>query len=153
MANELKGRDQLNSTFEKIIPRIRMVSNSCVFSEILLQKELLIELGKLCKAEKKTSEPFKSLPRLGNLLSDVPDPPDRPLISNFTSRSVRLSWVASRNSHNNPILYYVIETQYEFEALAAVARGTETDKIKGVTRDKNCGVDKHPLFSLASPAP
>ncbi|KOX73577.1 hypothetical protein WN51_13654 [Melipona quadrifasciata] len=42
---------------------------------------------------------------------DVPDPPDRPLISNFTSRSVRLSWVASRNSHNNPILYYVIETQ------------------------------------------
>ncbi|OAD61167.1 hypothetical protein WN48_00486 [Eufriesea mexicana] len=48
--------------------------------------------------------------KLGNLLSDVPDPPDRPLISNFTSRSVRLSWVASRNSHNNPILYYVIET-------------------------------------------
>lgn len=29
--------------------------------------------------------------------------------------------------------------------------GTETDKIKGVTRDKNCGVDKYPLFSLASP--
>ena len=34
-----------------------------------------------------------------------------------------------------------------------VARETETDKIKGVTRDKNCGVDKHPLFSLASPGP
>ncbi|XP_071863739.1 putative receptor-type tyrosine-protein phosphatase mosPTP-1 isoform X3 [Bombus fervidus] len=45
------------------------------------------------------------------IVHDVPDPPDRPLISNFTSRSVRLSWVASRNSHNNPILYYVIETQ------------------------------------------
>lgn len=54
---------------------------------------------------------FKDRLKLGNLLSDVPDPPDRPLISNFTSRSVRLSWVASRNSHNNPILYYVIETQ------------------------------------------
>ncbi|KOX73576.1 hypothetical protein WN51_13653 [Melipona quadrifasciata] len=40
---------------------------------------------------------------------------------------------------------YLSDTRYEFEALAPVARGTETDKIKGVTRDKNCGVDKHPL--------
>lgn len=48
---------------------------------------------------------------------------------------------------------YLSDTRYEFEALAPEAPGTETDKIKGVTRDKNCGVDKHPLFSLASLGP
>ncbi|KAG7198503.1 hypothetical protein KM043_005876 [Ampulex compressa] len=42
---------------------------------------------------------------------DVPDPPERPLITMFTSRSVSLSWAPSANSHNNPISHYVIYTR------------------------------------------
>ncbi|XP_046481648.1 tyrosine-protein phosphatase 99A isoform X1 [Neodiprion pinetum] len=42
------------------------------------------------------------------MVQDVPDPPGRPLIMAFTSRSVNLSWAASANSHNNPISNYVI---------------------------------------------
>lgn len=59
----------------------------------------------------------------------------------------------SRPRSSAPRSDYLSDTRYESEALATEDRGTETGKIKGVTRDKNCGVDKHPLFSLASPVP
>ncbi|XP_076236366.1 putative receptor-type tyrosine-protein phosphatase mosPTP-1 isoform X2 [Calliopsis andreniformis] len=45
------------------------------------------------------------------IVQDVPNPPDRPLVTNFTSKSVNLSWAPSVNSYNNPISYYIIETR------------------------------------------
>ncbi|XP_076676986.1 putative receptor-type tyrosine-protein phosphatase mosPTP-1 isoform X5 [Andrena cerasifolii] len=47
------------------------------------------------------------------MVQDVPDPPDRPLVTSFTSKSVNLSWAPSANSHNNPISHYVIETRIQ----------------------------------------
>ncbi|XP_034171588.1 putative receptor-type tyrosine-protein phosphatase mosPTP-1 isoform X3 [Osmia lignaria lignaria] len=49
------------------------------------------------------------------MVQDVPDPPERPLLTNLTSRSVNLSWAPSANSHNNPISHYVIETRIKEE--------------------------------------
>ncbi|XP_076619526.1 putative receptor-type tyrosine-protein phosphatase mosPTP-1 isoform X3 [Colletes latitarsis] len=45
------------------------------------------------------------------VVQDVPDPPERPMIINFTTRSVNLSWAPNVNSHYNPIWHYVIETK------------------------------------------
>ena len=49
---------------------------------------------------------------LCNLTTDVPDPPGRPLIMGFTSRSVNLSWAPSLSSHGSPISHYIIHTRY-----------------------------------------
>ncbi|KAG8225879.1 hypothetical protein J437_LFUL006039 [Ladona fulva] len=40
---------------------------------------------------------------------NVPDPPGRPLIMGFTSRTVHLSWAPSLDTHNSPVKYYIIE--------------------------------------------
>lgn len=45
------------------------------------------------------------------VLADVPDPPGRPIATNFTSRSVTISWAPSENSHNNPISHYIINVR------------------------------------------
>ncbi|UXI20835.1 hypothetical protein NH340_JMT06778 [Sarcoptes scabiei] len=45
------------------------------------------------------------------LVQDVPDPPGKPFIMSFTSRSVNLSWAPSINSHNSPVLNYIIHTR------------------------------------------
>lgn len=42
---------------------------------------------------------------------DVPDPPERPLIIRFTSRSVNLSWAHSQNQRNTPVTHFIIETR------------------------------------------
>ncbi|EDS43771.1 conserved hypothetical protein [Culex quinquefasciatus] len=44
------------------------------------------------------------------LVQDVPDPPGRPLVVSFTSRSVHLSWAHSQDSRNAPVSYFIIET-------------------------------------------
>ena len=44
-------------------------------------------------------------------LTDVPDPPGRPLIMGFTSRSVNLSWAPSLSSHGSPVSHYIIYTR------------------------------------------
>ncbi|XP_057323850.1 tyrosine-protein phosphatase 99A-like isoform X1 [Microplitis mediator] len=44
-------------------------------------------------------------------VQDVPDPPGRPIATNFTSRSVTISWAPSENSHNNPISHYIINVR------------------------------------------
>ncbi|XP_075525453.1 putative receptor-type tyrosine-protein phosphatase mosPTP-1 isoform X3 [Dermacentor variabilis] len=41
-------------------------------------------------------------------VQDVPDPPGIPIVVGFTSRSVNLSWTSSVNTHNSPILQYII---------------------------------------------
>lgn len=46
------------------------------------------------------------------LLSDVPDPPGRPLIMGFTSRSVNLSWAPSKDTHHSPITHYIIHVRW-----------------------------------------
>ena len=43
---------------------------------------------------------------------DVPDPPGRPLIMGFTSRSVNLSWAPSLSSHGSQVTHYIIYTRY-----------------------------------------
>ncbi|XP_055614290.1 neuronal cell adhesion molecule-like [Uranotaenia lowii] len=45
------------------------------------------------------------------LVQDVPDPPGRPLVVSFTSRSVHLSWAHSQDSRNAPVNYFIIESR------------------------------------------
>ncbi|XP_055902453.1 tyrosine-protein phosphatase 99A isoform X2 [Eupeodes corollae] len=45
------------------------------------------------------------------LVQDVPDPPERPLLMSFTSRSVNLSWAHSQHSRNTPVTHFIIETR------------------------------------------
>ncbi|XP_076316629.1 putative receptor-type tyrosine-protein phosphatase mosPTP-1 isoform X2 [Tachypleus tridentatus] len=47
----------------------------------------------------------------GQNMWDIPDPPGMPLVMGFTSRSVNLSWAPSINSHNSPILHYIIHVR------------------------------------------
>lgn len=44
--------------------------------------------------------------------SDVPDAPERPLITSFTSRSMNLSWAHSQEPRNAPVTHFLIETRY-----------------------------------------
>ncbi|XP_065074561.1 protein sidekick-1-like [Ochlerotatus camptorhynchus] len=45
------------------------------------------------------------------LVQDVPEPPGRPLVLSFTSRSVHLSWAHSQDPRNAPIMYFIIESR------------------------------------------
>ncbi len=40
--------------------------------------------------------------------ADVPDPPGKPLVMGFTSRSVNLSWTPPLNAHNSLVSHYLI---------------------------------------------
>lgn len=40
---------------------------------------------------------------------DVPAPPERPLITYFTSRQVNLSWAHLQDSRNDPVIDFIIE--------------------------------------------
>ncbi|XP_056645742.1 tyrosine-protein phosphatase 99A [Diorhabda sublineata] len=42
---------------------------------------------------------------------DVPDPPGRPLIVSFTSRTVDLSWASPQNNHFSAINHYIIHSR------------------------------------------
>ena len=44
------------------------------------------------------------------LLTDVPDPPGRPMVTRFTSRSVTLSWTQSKRNLDSPITGYILTT-------------------------------------------
>ncbi|KAL3289738.1 hypothetical protein HHI36_023136 [Cryptolaemus montrouzieri] len=45
------------------------------------------------------------------LVQDVPDPPGRPLIVSFTSRSVNLSWAPSQDTHHSHVTHYIIHVR------------------------------------------
>ncbi|XP_065074555.1 tyrosine-protein phosphatase 99A isoform X1 [Ochlerotatus camptorhynchus] len=45
------------------------------------------------------------------LVQDVPDPPGRPLVVSFTSRSVNLSWAYIQDPRNSPTTHFVIESR------------------------------------------
>ncbi|XP_055315021.1 tyrosine-protein phosphatase 99A isoform X1 [Sitodiplosis mosellana] len=45
------------------------------------------------------------------LVQDVPDSPERPLITSFTSRSMNLSWAHSQEPRNAPVTHFLIETR------------------------------------------
>ncbi|XP_017780189.1 PREDICTED: contactin-4-like, partial [Nicrophorus vespilloides] len=45
------------------------------------------------------------------IVQGVPDPPGRPLIMSFTSRSVNLSWAPSQDIHHSLIKNYVIHVR------------------------------------------
>ncbi|KAF5300366.1 hypothetical protein FQR65_LT00987 [Abscondita terminalis] len=45
------------------------------------------------------------------IVQDVPDPPGRPLIMSFTSRSVNLSWAPTQDTHYSPVTHYIIHTR------------------------------------------
>lgn len=42
---------------------------------------------------------------------DVPDAPERPLITSFTSRSMNLSWAHSQEPRNAPVTHFLVETR------------------------------------------
>jgi hypothetical protein len=45
---------------------------------------------------------------VNNLFSAPPDPPGRPLVNAFTSRSVNLSWTPPLHTHHSPVTRYVV---------------------------------------------
>ncbi|XP_037087916.1 tyrosine-protein phosphatase 99A-like [Pollicipes pollicipes] len=54
-------------------------------------------------------EPISGLIKL--VVQDVPSAPGRPLITNFTSRSVFLSWTPGSKQNNSPIRHYIIHVK------------------------------------------
>ncbi|KAF5274565.1 hypothetical protein FQA39_LY07177 [Lamprigera yunnana] len=42
---------------------------------------------------------------------DVPDPPGRPLVVSFTSRSVNISWAPTQHTHYSPVTHHIIHTR------------------------------------------
>jgi len=43
------------------------------------------------------------------MFTDVPAPPERPLITYFTSRQVNLSWAHLQDSRNDPVIDFIIQ--------------------------------------------
>lgn len=43
------------------------------------------------------------------IFTDVPAPPERPLITYFTSRQVNLSWAHLQDSRNDPVIDFIIQ--------------------------------------------
>lgn len=58
--------------------------------------------------------------------ADVPDPPQMPIITAFTQRSVNVSWVPSYDYHYSPILHYVIHVREGVNGQWDVANGVMT---------------------------
>ena len=46
------------------------------------------------------------------IVQDLPDPPERPMLISFTSRSVNLSWAHSQDTKKAPVTDFIIETRY-----------------------------------------
>ncbi|XP_070493823.1 putative receptor-type tyrosine-protein phosphatase mosPTP-1 [Chironomus tepperi] len=46
------------------------------------------------------------------LIQDVPAPPERPLITYFTSRQVNLSWAHLQDSRNDPVIDFIIQIRF-----------------------------------------
>ncbi|EZA52070.1 hypothetical protein X777_09078, partial [Ooceraea biroi] len=66
-----------------------------------------------------------------NLLSDVPDPPERPLVISYTSKAVNISWAPGVNSHNTPISQYVIYTRSWPDYLMVAAAVSDSRTSRG----------------------
>lgn len=56
----------------------------------------------------------------------MPDPPQMPIVTGFTQRSVNLSWVPSYDYHFSPILHYVIHVREGVDGAWDVANGIMT---------------------------
>lgn len=54
----------------------------------------------------------KSVDPVDLLVQDVPEPPSRPMITGFTSRSVNLSWAQVQDPKNAPVTEFILETRY-----------------------------------------
>lgn len=46
------------------------------------------------------------------VIHDVPEPPSRPMITSFTSRSVNLSWAQNQHPKNEQVTDFILETRY-----------------------------------------
>jgi hypothetical protein len=46
------------------------------------------------------------------LVQDIPEPPSRPMITGFTSRSVNLSWAQVQDPKNAPVTDFILESRY-----------------------------------------
>ncbi|XP_023290155.1 tyrosine-protein phosphatase 99A [Orussus abietinus] len=79
------------------------------------------------------------------IVQDVPAPPERPLVTHFTSRAVNLSWADSANSHNNPISYYVISIR-----VGEFGRWDEMDEIKTPTNKTTYTIENLTPFTVYS---
>ncbi|XP_054161930.1 tyrosine-protein phosphatase 99A-like isoform X2 [Oppia nitens] len=78
-------------------------------------------------------------------VQDAPDPPGKPLVMAFTSRSVNLSWAPSFDTHHSPVLNYIIHTR--------VGENGEWDTYNGIaTLDNKTSyyVDKLQPFTVYS---
>ena len=70
------------------------------------------------RSSNKKQRMFQALSNAGRLIqiryliTDVPDAPERPLITSFTSRSMNLSWAHSQEARNADVKHYLIETRW-----------------------------------------
>ena len=46
------------------------------------------------------------------VIHDAPEPPSRPMITSFTSRSVNLSWAQNQHPKNEQVTDFILETRY-----------------------------------------
>lgn len=58
--------------------------------------------------------------------ADVPDPPQMPVFTAFTQRSVNISWVPSYDYHYSPILHYIIHVREGVDGQWDTANGIMT---------------------------
>lgn len=45
------------------------------------------------------------------IVHDVPEPPNRPMITSFTSRTVNLSWSMIQDPKNEQVVDFILETR------------------------------------------
>ena len=64
----------------------------------------------LFQREKTLQRIFQNL-KFRIYILDIPDPPGKPLVMGFTSRSVNLSWAPPLSAHNSPISHYLIHVR------------------------------------------
>ena len=80
---------------------------SSIKCSLLLEIQIYMKIIKLSNAE------GRQLYYIIDLLCfflDVPNPPGRPMVTGFTSRSMTLSWSKPRQTDAAPVLGYVITT-------------------------------------------
>ncbi|GJQ68134.1 hypothetical protein Trydic_g10717 [Trypoxylus dichotomus] len=80
------------------------------------------------------------------IVQDIPDPPGRPLIMSFTSRSVNLSWAPSQDTHHSVVTHYIVHTRVGEDGSWNVAEAILTPDNK--TNFQVVGLHPYTVYSF-----